>query len=472
MMPERVDVAIVGGRCAGSAAAATYARAGRSALVLERTRFPAETLSSHTMFESHLDEIKLIGAEEFVRRLDPPDLRTCHIEFGDGTSDPCVLHQVFPQPFSATSVRRYLLDQALVDNARAAGAEVREQCEVIDLVWRGGRVTGLTYRDIDGTVHTVEAALVLGADGQFSTVADLVGAAEPYRYSHSPRGAVYRYLVDPVTDEPDATTVYHWRTGSSLAFGFPTTPRGQILVMFIDDSSELALARRDPEAYWQGKLAQNPAIAKRLSGATEMEPLRISDALSSYFRHATGPGWALIGDAGHFKNPIIGQGIRDAVWAGRTVAEHTAGHLDRPAELDRALRRWEAARERECLMAYQASISESTLTGDSDGVQRLASAFTELDIDIVSLLATRGKVVRKLLRPTMVPPALLHVLRTSPEPKGTTAELFREVRKFAGIVWTSTTGGFRARRGTLALEYQDEGWPRMADPVSSRRPSC
>jgi hypothetical protein len=61
----------------------------------------------------------------------------------------------------------------------------------------------------------------------------------------------------------------------------------------------------------------------------------------------------LAGDAGHFKDPVIAQGIRDALRFGRTLGEYAAPVLDDPAALDAALEEWELDRDAQCLPHYQ-----------------------------------------------------------------------------------------------------------------------
>ena len=78
----------------------------------------------------------------------------------------------------------------------------------------------------------------------------------------------------------------------------------------------------------------------------------LGGSLSSYFRHSSGAGWALVGDAGHFKDPITAQGIRDALRFGRLLGEQAAPALDDPAALDEALGAWEHRRDEECLETY------------------------------------------------------------------------------------------------------------------------
>jgi hypothetical protein len=93
-------------------------------------------------------------------------------------------------------------------------------------------------------------------------------------------------------------------------------------------------------------------MAARVEGCTNLTPLRATGDTSAYFRASSGPGWALIGDAGHFKDPVIGQVQRDALWSGRRLAEMVAPVLDDPAATDVALRCWERERDAECLHSY------------------------------------------------------------------------------------------------------------------------
>lgn len=458
---ECCDIAVVGGRCAGSAAAITAARAGKSVVVLERATFPADTISSHTMFRGTLDEIEKLGAMQALMDLDPPDLRRLFVEISDGAGPSYVFDECIPDELSytATSVRRYLLDQAMARHARACGTDFREGVVMTDLLWRGGRIEGVEYLDADGRARRLRAALVLGADGRFSTVARQVGASRPYRYSHSPRAAVYRYLNDSSTPEPEASTVHHWRHGTSRGFGFPTTPKGSMMVMFIDDRAEVEAARVDTEAYWQAKLERFPSIARRFASASDWSPIRTTDQLSSFFRRSSGSGWALIGDAGHFKDPIIGQGMRDAFWAGRTVVEHVADHLDDPAELDRALRRWERDREKDCLTPYLAGVWESRLTVDCEALGVLAGALSELQIPIVNRLGSRDHRILELVRPSLIGRVSARAVRNAPDRRRFLKEMAGEVKAITRAVRSGRVASFRSSARVPGFESAAGGWP-------------
>jgi flavin-dependent dehydrogenase len=96
-----------------------------------------------------------------------------------------------------------------------------------------------------------------------------------------------------------------------------------------------------------------PGLAARLEGSEMVSKVRHTNSTASYFRRSQGPGWALPGDAGHFKDPVTAQGIRDALRFGRLLGEVVAPVLDDPRALDGALTTWESNRDDECIEMYQ-----------------------------------------------------------------------------------------------------------------------
>src|SRR3954449_4317670 len=125
---ENVDVLVVGARCAGTGTAIGFARAGRSVLAVDRSKFPSDTLSTHVNFPSAVAEIQAIGALDRVLAYDPPRCTHGMVE-ADGVR--CL------QRFAAVDgidygicLPRPELDLALVETARDAGADVRERTSV------------------------------------------------------------------------------------------------------------------------------------------------------------------------------------------------------------------------------------------------------------------------------------------------------------------------------------------------------
>jgi hypothetical protein len=67
----------------------------------------------------------------------------------------------------------------------------------------------------------------------------------------------------------------------------------------------------DRDGEYHRTIAAIPPLAQRLASCSRTSRIIGATDLSSYFRRSSGPGWALPGDAGHFKDPITAQGIRD-----------------------------------------------------------------------------------------------------------------------------------------------------------------
>src|SRR3954452_21676632 len=103
----------------------------------------------------------------------------------------------------------------------------------------------------------------------------------------------------------------------------------------------------DREAEYDRSIALLPELRERLEGCTRATKVRGASDLPSYFRRSSGPGWALAGDAGHFKDPVTAQGIRDALRFGRVLGERVAPVLDSRADLDAAVAAWERECDRE-----------------------------------------------------------------------------------------------------------------------------
>jgi flavin-dependent dehydrogenase len=373
---ERADAVVVGARCAGSAAAIALARAGRRVVALDRATFPADTLSTHLLFPPGVAELARLGALERVRALGAPPLRTALV--GGAGVEPSATFTPVEGIDHALCVRRTGLDTALVETAREAGADVREGVRVLDLVFDGTRVAGV--RTEDGELL---APLVVGADGRRSTVARLAGAKRSYREHRNGRACFFAYFSDARAEWRGIAA--QWREGAELATAFPCDD-GLVLVLLMPPVERAADFRRDLPGEFARTIDLLPRLRDRLDGCEMATKVRAATDTTSYFRRSSGPGWALPGDAGHFKDPVTAQGIRDALRFGRLLGEAAAPHLEDAPRLDAALLAWERRRERECLETYQ-------------WTNRLgrAEAMTPLEVELYRLLAADPDATRSLL---------------------------------------------------------------------------
>jgi len=464
---ERMDVVVVGARLAGCAVAAPLARAGRRVLVLDRMRFPSDQLSTHVLMPAGTSELAKLGALPRILGLNPSQVRWVHVE-AEGIACRERLRPAADGIDYGVCVPRDLQDVQLVESAREQGVEIRERCKVEALRWRAGRVVGVRYRDADGAEREVGSTLLVGADGRSSTVAALVGAWTPYRLSRNGRGLVFRYLPDPLAASVEAETYYQWREGDSFAFAFPTTPAGRLLVLLMGHRDEAGEARRDPDGYWLRKLREHPGLAARVAGAPPGSKLRSTGQTPAFFRVSSGPGWALAGDAGHFKDPVTGQGMRDAMFAGRTLAEHVLPALDDPVAVDRATRNWEAARDRECLPAYHFANADTRVERQSPTLCELVRDAGQTTTADLGDLFGRARTPQQVAPPRRLARACVAALWTGERPRRET--LFRalkDARTELEIHRELSADHFRSTRTVTGSEHPGARWP--APPTIARR---
>jgi flavin-dependent dehydrogenase len=449
---ETADVVIVGARCAGSAAAVPLARAGHKVIVIDSARFPSDTLSTHVLVPNGIQELMFMGALDQILALGPSKSRYLTLRDGD-----VEITERF-RPFSgidyALCIPRDQQDVILVEAARAAGAEVRERTKAEEVVWQDGRAVGVLCRTSDDA-YEIHAKLVIGADGRRSRIAREVGAWTPYRGSKNGRGFVFRYLDDPLgTDAPNALEIY--RSEGDQVLVLPSCPAGRTLVVNMTAAANIADYRRDIDAQWAQMLDRNPALRARIGAATNAGKPRITDDLSSYYRRSSGPGWALAGDAGHFKDPTTGNGMRDALKFGRLLGEATAVCLNDPLALDRATRTWEASRDADTISTYHWGNRETRPGATSPLVREVLRTFVGDDEPNLSDTFNRARPVESVISPKRLVIGLVRAWRRpGADRKAILKELRTELPMEISLRRHRLLDGFRSTRPT-ATEHA--GW--------------
>jgi hypothetical protein len=190
-----------------------------------------------------------------------------------------------------------------------------------------------------------------------------------------------------------------------------------------------------------------------------MTKVRSTADTTAFFRRSSGPGWALAGDAGHFKDPIIGQGIRDALRFGRLLGEAAGPVLDDPRRLDAALVATERRRDRECLATYHWGNRESRIFRVSPLVKEV---LRELDGDPDSRLLQmfdRVRAPHRVITPLLgLRCAARAAVRGGTDRRALLRELREEARIDADVWLEELTRPFRPTR-VWASERPDYTWP-------------
>jgi len=300
------DVVIAGARCAGAATAMLLARQGARVLLLDRSRYGTDTLSTHALMRGAVLQLHRWGLLPRVIAAGTPAVRSATFHLPGAVSTVAIKPRRGADGLYAP--RRTVLDAILAEAARSAGADVRFGTSVTGLRRdRTGRVTGITGRAGPARLQ-VSADLVVGADGRRSAVARLAGATAGH-VAPASSGVIYRYFRD------DAAAGYHWYYTPGSAAGVIPTNGGLACVFAATSAARL---RRELDGGAEAGLRRilgraAPGLADRLADRGAAGPPRVFPGLTGYLRDAAGPGWALVGDAGYFKDPITAHGITDAL---------------------------------------------------------------------------------------------------------------------------------------------------------------
>lgn len=337
MLNEFYDVVVVGGRVAGASLAAHVAQRGMSACVLERAEFPSDTMSTHLFHRG--PALERLGVLDQLLATGAPLLTDYHLQMED-----IDLSQTHPD-LAMLSVRRRLLDPIVLARAVELGADAATRTRVIGLLSNGSRVTGVRVRDDQRREFEIRSRIVVGADGRTSTVARLVGARR-YNVTDGQRCGACAYYrgVEP------SPVVHFLGQGSDIFISYGTDS-GLHLAVALWDARDFDRYRDPQGGGFEASLATCRPIARLLAGAERTRAPLFIKRWQCYFRESAGPGWALVGDAGHFKDPTSGQGISDAFRQSERLAEFICYGIETHT-LNEQVGRWWRWRDADAAQMY------------------------------------------------------------------------------------------------------------------------
>ncbi|HYO95982.1 MAG TPA: NAD(P)/FAD-dependent oxidoreductase [Polyangiaceae bacterium] len=325
------DVIIIGGGPSGATLAALLARGGKRTLLLEKERFPRFHIG-----ESLLPCVVPLLAElgvlaEVERRF----LRKEAAEFVTADGSFCRRYGfdggLIGGPSSAFEVDRSEFDRLLLDNAIAAGAEVREGHQVVAFEV-GSAGVEVTARDEGGRQELLRAAMLVDASGQQSLLAGRFGLRR----------------MDPALRN---VSVFSHYTGAERHTG---PAEGDISIVLVpegwwwviplrDDRTSVGLVapvsmlrgKKPDGAFFLDRIANTPYLRQRLAKAERSAPVRTISDWSYASERLAGDRWLLVGDAGTFIDPVFSTGV----YLGILGAFRAATAIERAFERQRFGRR-------------------------------------------------------------------------------------------------------------------------------------
>ena len=349
MAQQRTTCAIVGGGPAGIVLGLVLARAGVEVTVLEKHGDFLRDFRGDTVHVSTMTLIDELGLWDRFAELPWKPIEQARVVLDAGPATVADLSRLpVRHPFIAMVPQWHLLDMLAAAAEEEPTFTLLRHAEVTDLRRRGGRVTGVRWRDrtedAGETEHDLAADLVVACDGRSSRVRDLTGL--------------------PLRDYPVPMDVWWFRLprgeGDDPAGGLGRVTEGRFVIM-LDRGDYYQVAyliprgadaehRRQPIQTLRDDLRElHPWLGDRVDGVASWDDVKLLRVTLDRLRRWSAPGVLCLGDAAHAMSPVGGVGInlavQDAVAAARLLAPVLAAAPADPAAVDRAAsrvqrRRW------------------------------------------------------------------------------------------------------------------------------------
>jgi flavin-dependent dehydrogenase len=334
-------------------------------LAIDRGRYGSDTVSTHALMRAGVLQLARWGVLGAIKAAGTPVVRSTSFHYGDEV----VAVPIKPQPDvdGLYAPRRTVIDRVLVDAAQDAGATVSFETHLVDLIRRDdGRVAGVRLKDGQDRELVVSADLVIGADGIHSTVARLAGA-ERYRIGRHATSVIFSYWSGPGFDG------YHWYYNPGVSAGaIPTNDGLTCIFASVPQKRFLERMRHGTDAGYRQVLRECASeLAAIVEQSERVEKYRGFSGEVGFFRQSFGLGWALVGDAGYFKDPLTAHGITDALIDAELLAQAAA------AGTDAAFAGYQTARDRLAGGHFDVTDAVASFEWDLPKAQQLHRALSE-----------------------------------------------------------------------------------------------
>jgi 2-polyprenyl-6-methoxyphenol hydroxylase-like FAD-dependent oxidoreductase len=342
------DVIIVGGRPAGASLAARLGKLGRRVLVVDRADLASRphVPSCPTLHMGTIAMLDELGIPESAYAADAVRFDLFVIEFSKHFTARIPIPPVHGRGYGY-SIDRAPFDRVLWESLGQYPTVTARTEFTVDEVLRddAGRVCGVRGHGRGGEPEVHRAPWVIGADGRFSFVARQVGSDV---VEESAEKVSTVYFADwsglaPLVPGRDLVQVHTTGRGLNVLF-FPLAA-GRTTIC-IHERADRVDVGGDAEAWYEARVRSQAPVAARLASARRETPVIGLKRVGNGYRTPAGPGWALVGDAVHFKDPVDGQGIYDALVETKILAEE--------------LGRWKPGDDRALVDSYGRRVHEAT----------------------------------------------------------------------------------------------------------------
>jgi FAD-dependent halogenase len=358
---EDVDVVVVGGGPGGATLASLVAMQGHRVVVLEKEKFPRWQIGESLLPSTVHGVCRLTGVADELAKAGFTVKRGGTQRWGSNPEPWTFSFSVSPKMAGQTSyayqVERSKFDKILLDHARRMGADVREECDVNDIVSDDERVRGVSYTDAEGKAVQIRAKYVVDASGNKSRIYKHVGGSR--KYSDFFRSlALFGYFEGGKRlPSPNSGNILSAAFDSGWFWYIPLRPTLTSVGAVV--RREMAnKIQGDPEQALQALIAECPIISDYLRDAKRVTEgqygqLRVRKDYSYLNTKFWRPGMVLVGDAACFVDPIFSSGVHLATYSALLAARSINSVMAQVVDEEAAFREFEQRYRREYGVYYE-----------------------------------------------------------------------------------------------------------------------
>lgn len=343
MVQLQADVVVIGGGPSGSTVSTLIAQHGYNVILLERDHFPRYHIGESLIPETYwvlerLGVLPKLRASQFVKK------HSVQFVSSNGRlSEPFYFADHKPHESSQTwQVLRQDFDHLLLNHARATDVDVREGVRVLDVIFEGERAVGVKAVDEEGTPLQIKAKVVVDAAGQSGIILDRLGLRQ--WDPQLKKAAIWTYWQGAYRDsgrDEGATMVLQLAEKKGWFWYIPLH-NDVISVGVVADYSYLFMNRNNKnlkDIYFE-EVERCPGLKPRIQNATQAEDFRAAKEYSYQSKKVAGDGWALVGDAFGFLDPLYSSGVLLALKSGALAADAIVEGLQRNDTSEQQLGKW------------------------------------------------------------------------------------------------------------------------------------
>lgn len=318
---ERTEILIIGAGPAGSVAAAMLRQQGRRVLMLERQQFPRFSIGESLLPQS-MEYIEAAGLLQDVVEAGFQYKNGAAFVHGKARTAFDFRKKFSPGWGTTYQVQRADFDNVLARGAERMGATLRFGDEVLSV--EPGEQPLVNVRRPDGSEYRIEADFILDASGFARLLPRLLDLESPSNFPV--RGAIFCHVRDNIpaeaefdrnkiliTTHPEHIDVWYW----TIPFS-----NGCCSLGVVAEPSFFERYEGDDLQKLQAIVGEDPNLTSLLANAEwAVLPVRRITGYSANVSSLWGPGYALLGNAGEFLDPVFSSGVTIAFKSAQLASE-------------------------------------------------------------------------------------------------------------------------------------------------------